>query len=114
MKKKTKTSIEEDIAKRLRANIPWAAIKNELHVGNTRISRVSDSLKSNSGIIPSPLSRGRPQKLNQDIVQYLEQQTIDHPSLGSGHLAKHILSSFGINFSHCTISAVRNMLHFRF
>jgi transposase len=113
-KKQIPHTTEEEIADRLVHNTPWSTIKKELHVGYDRISRVSSFSKSNNGIAPEPLSIGRPKIMDEHIFNYIETETLNKPTAGSGHLAFQILNDFNIKISSSTISKIRNLLKFRY
>jgi transposase len=114
MKARKKKTTEEAIGELLKSNTPWSAIKKQLHVGNDRIALISLSMKCNNGNIPNRLPIGRPSKVDTAVLEFIEAKTIEIPTMGSKHLAQHILDSLGIQFSHSTVSMIRNTLKFRF
>lgn len=113
MSKKKNDSKDQLIANFLKDHVPWETIKSILKTGNSRISRIANQLKNNSQQIQSA-KVGRPRKVNSDIIEMIESETLKDPRVGGRNLSNIILTSLHIELSHTTINQIRNNLHFRF
>ena len=112
MKGTKKESKDQSIANMLKAGFSYETIRNLLQAGNSRISRISDQIKKNSAIIPA--KRGRPPKVNSDVITTIENKTIDDPSIGGYKLSKFIQDNLKIQISPSLINRIRNQLNFHF
>ena len=113
-KKKTKDDL---IAELLLEGVPYSEIVVRLHAGNSRISRVAFQIKKknfNPNIKIQSAKMGRPTKINPEIVQTIETETLQNPRIGGIALSNKIATSLGVSLSYTTINKIRNEIHFSF
>ena len=111
MIKKTKNTIEDLIYEKLCEGKTYREISVELHVSPNRISRVSFAKKQDNRS-PLPLKIGRPIKITNNIVQYVNDKTLESPILSSAIISQNILSIYGMNISRRSIDKVRHKIGF--
>lgn len=110
---KNQPTKDQLIANLLIKKVPWSTITEVLQAGNSRISRVSKQLKQNVTKIESA-PMGRPPKVNPQVVQTVEMETLRDPTIGGVALSQIILQSLGISLSKTTINTIRGELKFNY
>lgn len=108
---------DEKIADLLIQKVPYSQIINQLHTGNSRISRVAAQLKNNNFDTNCKIESakiGRPTKITTEIIQTIETETLENPRIGGIKLSNKIAQMLGISLSYTTINMIRNQLHFQF
>jgi transposase len=110
---KAEDPLEERIARALIDHMSYADIKAQFHTSQRRIKRVSDSIQAGNGV-PQPLKAGRPTKMTPEVIEHVQQSTVDDPYLGSHRLAEQIGRDLGVPISHETINRIRALLHYRY
>jgi transposase len=89
------------------------AICSTLQTGEHRVSRTL-KIFHETGTIPTPRVGGRPRKVTDDILDFIDVRTIQTASLSSGWLAKEVQQRFGVQLSKSTITGARGNLGFHF
>jgi transposase len=84
-----------------------------LHVGTHRVSRTIHLFEA-TGTIPSPRFGGRPRKVTDEILDYIDVRTLAAARLPSTRLAAEIRDKYGIPLSISTIVTRRREMGFRF
>jgi transposase len=86
---------------------------NKLGFSNRKIAYVNRyaSIHNSS---PTPLSRGRPPKINTAIMNTIENCTIQNRFLSSANLARNITAHFGVPISRATVNIIRKNLKFHY
>ena len=110
---KNQPTKDQLIANLLIDEVPWSTITEILHTGNSLISRVAKQLNQNVTVIKSA-PMGRPPKVNQEVVDVIETETLRDPTIGGFSLSQIIADNLGISLSKTTVNNIRNQLKFKF
>lgn len=105
-------SKDQIIANLLNKKASYETIKSIVKCGNSRISRISLQIKNGEPIESAKI--GRPPKVNQNVINTIEYQTIHDPTIGGNSLSSLIASNLGIDISSTTVNLIRNQLKFRY
>ena len=105
--------LEDIIANLLRAGKTYRFICDVLNTSPKRISRVSCSLKSGNQV-PLPMPIGRPPKITQQISNFVDSHTLDHPRSSCNELSRLIEEHFCSHVSSGLVRYTRINLHFRY
>jgi transposase len=84
-----------------------------LHVGEHRVSRVLRDFQA-TGIIPAPLHPGRPPKVTQVILDFINIRTLQSASLSGTQLANEIRNRYHISLSRATIDFQSKLIGFHY
>jgi hypothetical protein len=101
----TDRSIESNIIAFHFAHVPYIKIAGRLHVGQTRRSRTLPRLHQ-SGIVPDALRIGRPKKMQNNLVAFIEARTVRKPSISSVEPSQEIEEQFGAPVSLHGVSSL--------
>ena len=104
-------NVEDLIAYFLRSGKSYSYICDVLHTSPKRVSRVNKEMKQN-GQIPPPLPLGRPQKINQNVCNYIEEQTNENPRISCKQIKSDMLETMNIQVSKSFIAYTRHQLGF--
>jgi transposase len=84
-----------------------------LHTGIHRVSRTIKIFQE-TGSIPSALPRGPPRRLSNQIIDYVELQTLQDARLSGPALSRDVGNRFNAQFCSRTINRIRSRLKFRY
>ena len=112
--KKNQVQPKEELIKRDLVNkVSWGDICFTRKVSRARISRVAKSI-SNQIDTPLSLTRGRPPKVTVEVIEAINKETLDVPTISGNKLANLIAQKLNIDISRTTVNNIRNQLKFRF
>jgi transposase len=89
------------------------AICDALCVGTHRVSRTIQ-IWNETGMIPAPRQGGRPRKLTEEILDYIDIRTLQTASIPSASLACELTGKFGVKLATSTVTSARKKLGFHF
>lgn len=104
---------EEKIARQIREGTGRGSICHRLMTSPKRVFRVNQAI-FNGQPIPKPLPMGRPPKVREEVIDYVDTSTLEDPLISGHHLSAKIAENLGVVLSPATINAIRNSLKFRF